>query len=487
MKTAGCAWTTAALMAVAACGGSGRAAPVHGGAHGTLADVACDGDVPSGARCATLWVLENRTTRSGRTIPLGITIVPPTARVAAPDPVFFLAGGPGQAAAELMQMALRSGVHRTRTIVLADQRGTGRSNGFECRFYGPPDNPQGYFTEFLPPAKVRVCREELAPRADLTQYTTAASVDDLEDIRTALAYETINLHGGSYGTRLAMEYVRKYERRVRSVVLDGPVPPSAPMPEDFGKVAQQGLDALLDECARSAACAAAFPAIRQDAQSVFDRLQRGPVTVTLAHPDGSRSAAVALSRNHVGEAIRYMMYVSRSAGDVPLFLHEAARGNFVPIATFLIRHRRSGTFDGLYLSITCAEDVPFVSGGAEARDEPTYLGGYRIREQRAACEDWPRGAEPPWRGQPVRASVPVLILSGQLDPVTPPSFGHELARTLTNSRHLSVPFGGHSRYGLIGLECLDAAVARFVERADFQELDATCVANVTRPPFSTPR
>ena len=487
MKTVGRAWTTAALMAVAACGGSGRAAPVHAGAHGTLTDVTCEGEVPAGARCATLWVYENRTTGSGRTIPLWITIVPPAGSSPAADPVFFLAGGPGQAASVLARMAMRTGVHQTRTIVLADQRGTGRSNGFECRFYGPPDDPASYFTEFLPPEKVRVCRDTLASYADLTQYTTAASVEDLEDIRTALRYDTINLHGGSYGTRLAMEYVRKYERRVRAVVLDGPVPPSVPMPENFGKVAQESLDGLLDECARSAACIATLPNIRQEAQSVFDRLKREPVTVTIAHPDSGRSAAVRLTRDHVGEAIRYMMYASRSAGDVPLFLHEAARGNFVPIATFLIRHRQSGTFEGLYLSITCAEDVPFVAVDAEARDEPTYLGGYRVREQRAACQDWPRGAAPAWRGQPVSASVPVLILSGMLDPVTPPAFGDVLARTLTNSRHVSVPYGGHSRYGLVGLECLDATMTRFIERADFQELDTPCLANIARPPFATPR
>jgi pimeloyl-ACP methyl ester carboxylesterase len=475
------------MMALAACGGGSRAAPVRAAPHGTFTDVPCEGDVPANARCATLWVHENRTTRSGRTIPLWIMIVPPAERSPTEDAVFFLAGGPGQAAAELGRMAIASGVHRTRPIVLADQRGTGRSNGFECHFYGPPDDPQSYFTEFLPAEKVRACRDELAPRADLTQYTTAASVEDLEDIRTALGYKTITLHGGSYGTRLAMEYVRAYERHVRAVVLDGPVPPSAPMPQDFGQVAQRSLDGLLDECARAAGCAAAFPNIRQDVRSVFDRLKREPVTVAVAHPDSGRAAAVKLTRNHVAEAVRYMMYVSRSAGDVPLFLHEAARGNFVPIATFLIRHRRSGTFDGLYLSITCAEDVPFVSDDAEGRDEPTYLGAYRIREQRAACQDWPRGAPPAWRGQPVNASVPVLILSGALDPVTPPAFGDELARTLTNSRHVRVPFGGHSRYGLIGLECLDATVTRFVARADFQELDTTCITSIARPPFSTPR
>jgi pimeloyl-ACP methyl ester carboxylesterase len=281
--------------------------------------------------------------------------------------------------------------------------------------------------------------------------------------------------------------VRNYESRVRTVVLDGPVLWSVRMPEDFGRLAQRSLDALLDECAASAACAAAFPDIRAEVRAVFQRLERGPVTATIAHPAAGRPAQVTLTRDHVAEAIRYMLYGSHSAADVPLFLHRASEGDFSPIAGFLIRHRARGTFDGLYLSITCAEDVPFLSADAATRDELTFLGTYRIREQRAACQEWPRGATPESHGQPVAATVPVFIVSGMLDPVTPPQHGDEMARTLANSRHFKIPYGGHSRAGLTGLECLEAAKTRFVERGDFDGLDTGCPATITRPPFSTPQ
>src|SRR5262245_25719042 len=180
------------MAAAAACSGRHTGA-VAGGTPGTLVDVTCEGDVPSESRCVTLSVYENRTTRTGRTIPLWILILPASGSPRAGDPVFYLAGGPGQAAGDLSRMAARFGLLRTRDIVLADQRGTGRSNGFECRFYGPPGNPQSYFQPFLPPDKVRACRDELAPRADLTQYTTSASVEDLEDIRAALGFDRINV------------------------------------------------------------------------------------------------------------------------------------------------------------------------------------------------------------------------------------------------------------------------------------------------------
>jgi pimeloyl-ACP methyl ester carboxylesterase len=164
-------------------------------------------------------------------------------------------------------------------------------------------------------------------------------------------------------------------------------------------------------------------------------------------------------------------------------LHEAFKGDFSSIANFLMRWRADGTFDGLYLSITCAEDVPLVPADAAERDEPTYLGGYRVRQQRAACAEWPRGQRPETSVQPVKAKVPVLITSGRLDPVTPPENGDTLARTLSRSLHVRVPSGGHSPYGLTGIDCLDELKRAFIERATPDGLDTACMARVSRPGF----
>ena len=221
-----------------------------------------------------------------------------------------------------------------------------------------------------------------------------ASVEDLEAIRIALGHSQLTLVGGSYGTRLAMEYVRRYEPRVRAVVLDGPVTPRSYAPERFGRLAQRALDRLLDECLEDAECGRAFPDIREEAKGVFAQVAKAPVTATVAHPSGRTPAVVTLTRNHVAEAIRYLLYSSHGASRVPLFLHRAAAGDFSEIASFLMRWRAGGTFDGLYLSITCAEDVPYVAGDAAELDEPTFLGSYRVREQRAACAEWPRGEQP---------------------------------------------------------------------------------------------
>ncbi len=262
--------------------------------------------------------------------------------------------------------------------------------------------------------------------------------------------------------------------------------PAMHVPDNFGQSAQRALDALLDECVASESCAEAYPDIREEARAVFDRLSAAPVTATVVHPALKMSGNVSeviVTRNHAAEAIRYMMYTSSGASMVPLFLHEAFGGNYTPIAEFLIHWRQGGSFDGLYLSITCAEDVPLVSPGAAERDDPTYLGGYRVREQRAACETWPRGTRPETSTQPVVSNVPALIVSGVLDPVTPSENGDALARTLPNSLHIRVPFGGHSPAGLTNVYCLTLLKRVFLDHGRVGILDTTCVNEIVRPGF----
>ena len=487
-RIAAAAVLTIGAPGTGACGFGSAAAPRHADA-GTLVDDRCDATVPDPARCARLFVFENRNTRAGRIIPLRLVVLRATGSEPSPDPVFFLAGGPGQAATHLIRGYARAfaGLRNARDLVFVDQRGTGGSNALSCNFYGPPDDPQSYFDQFLPPAKVRACRERLEQTADLTQYTTTNSVEDLEEIRAALGYEHVNLVGGSYGTRLAMEYVRRYEARVRSVILDGAVSTASHVPEDFGQRAQHALDLLMDECDALEECRTAFPALRRKSAAIFERLEQGPARATVAHRASGRAAQVTLTRENVAEAIRYMTYSAGEAARVPLYLEKAYNGDYSPIAMFLLDWRADGTFDGLYLSITCTEDVPFVADDAEQRDETTYLGAYRIREQRAACQEWRRGEVPGWLRQPVSAKVPVLLISGQLDPVTAPAEAAEMARTLPAARHITIPFGAHSHGGLAGMGCVTALRDQFITRGSADALDTSCLSQITRSGFTITR
>jgi pimeloyl-ACP methyl ester carboxylesterase len=255
------------------------------------------------------------------------------------------------------------------------------------------------------------------------------------------------------------------------------------MPERFGQVAQRALDGVLDDCLADPGCTRAFPRIKEETQAVIGRIRRGPVRAAVRHPASGVGGDVTVPADNIVEAIRYMTYSSSGAARLPLFLHEAFAGNFAPLSQFLLDRRADGLFEGLYLSVTCTEDVPFMRAGAEEADEPTYLGAYRVREQRAACAEWGSGRVPAWHRTPVTSTRPVLILSGTRDPVTPPEYGDEIAKTLPNSVHLRIPAGGHSPDGLTGLDCLSNAERDFLAAADPKVVDASCLKMIARRGF----
>ena len=449
-------------------------------------------DASAKAKCGTLTVYENRATRRGRTIGLRVVVFPATGPSRAPDPVFFIAGGPGSSvvADEGPYLARDAiGLRAHRDLVLVDQRGTGGSHPINCQFYGPPDSLQSFLGDFTPPEAVRRCRDTYAKDTDLTQYTTTIAVGDLDDVRAALGAARINLSGGSYGTRAAQEYMRRYPDRVRSATLFGLVPPSERMPRHFARDAQTSLDAVVAECAADAACRAAFPRLDAEIRKVFNGLARAPARVTVEHPNTKKPVMVSLSRDMVAETLRYMLYQSGAASLVPAAMHQAASGDFSWWARRSLRARwvsGNGTFDGLYLAITCAEDVPTVDAARETTDaKGTFLGDYRLRQQQAACEIWGRSPVPADFVTQVSSKAAVLLVTGALDPVTPPRNAVEVARTLPNSVRVIVPSGGHGLDGLDGLTCIDRLQREVIERGSGAGLDTSCVAKIRRPGFPT--
>jgi pimeloyl-ACP methyl ester carboxylesterase len=443
------------------------------------------------AECGTLTVYENRAANSGRTIGLRVVVFRATGPNRAPDPIFFIAGGPGSSIVDDAEsIALDSvGLRAHRDLVLVDQRGTGGSHPITCQFYGPPDSLQSYFGDFTPVAAVRRCRDTNAKDTDVTQYITSIAVDDLDDVRTALGAERINLVGGSYGTRAAQEYMRRHPDHVRAATLFGLVPPSEHMPQHFALDAQRSLDAVVAECEADTACRAAFPQLATDMRTVFDRLARAPAAVMVEHPRTKRAVQIRLTRDMVAETLRYMLYVSHSASLVPAAMHQAAAGDLTWFARRSLRARwvdGKGTFDGLYVAITCAEDVPMTDAAREAAEaKGTFLGDYRMRQQRAACEVWGRSPVPADFSTPVRSNAAVLLVTGADDPVTPPRNAVEVARTLPNSVNIVVPFGGHGLDGLDGLSCIDRLQREVIERGSVAGLDTSCVSKIRRAGFPT--
>jgi pimeloyl-ACP methyl ester carboxylesterase len=272
-------------------------------------------------------------------------------------------------------------------------------------------------------------------------------------------------------------------------MLQGVSPTNHYMPSDFAQQTERAIQGVIGECAADAACNQAFPNLKDEAKAVLAQLIKGPVEVEVQKPDSKEHVKVKLSRDLAAEAIRYMLYNPGSAARMPLVLHLAAEGNFVPLAQLALRYRMIlvGTgSNGMYLSVTCAEDLPWIKPGeGERLAENTFLGDYRLRQQREACTLWPRGSIERDYAEPVRSDVPVLILTGEWDPVTPPSNGATVAKTLTNSLHVVVPHGAHGLGGLEGIECIERIMREFIERGTNKEIDTSCVQGIRRKGFAT--
>jgi pimeloyl-ACP methyl ester carboxylesterase len=435
--------------------------------------------------CGKLTVFENRETRSGRTIDLNIVVLPAFDQKTKAEPLFDLAGGPGAASTDAAGFYAGPGkeYRRRHDVVCVDQRGTGQSN----RLSIPQEKtPQHYLSEMYPVDYVRQMRHALEQRADLTKYTTSIAMDDLDDVRAWLGYDRINLFGGSYGTQAALVYMRRHPENVRSVILVAVAPTDLKMPLHHSESAARAMDLLLGECEQEAACHAAFPQIRDDWKNVLAQLERQPAHVDYS-PPGKAPTRVEIQRGVFAEKIRTWMYGRDKAARIPLIVHQAAAGDFAPFLRQAIRPSIPDfVADGMYLSVTCAEDVPFIDQAeATQLNAGNAFGNYRVFQQTRACGMWPRGEIPPDFLEPVHSNAPVLIFSGSLDPVTPPKYGEEVARHLPNSRHVIIPEAAHEIDGLTDPGCIDRITLEFLDKGDPKNLDVSCVEKMAPLPFVT--
>jgi pimeloyl-ACP methyl ester carboxylesterase len=436
-----------------------------------------------GALCGTYQVWENRAAKSGRKIGLKIVLLPALSSHPKPDPILFLAGGPGQAATSIAEFSAENPLRRDRDLVFIDQRGTGEPNRLGCELGGREDDLQSYLGEMFPVEAVRRCREQLAKVADLTLYTTDLAMDDFDEIRAWLGYDRINLVGGSYGTRAAQVYLRRHPRTVRAVLLSGPVPMDETLPLSHAAGGQRSLDLLLGWCEQDAACHGKFPNVRTELEQVLDRLAQNPATVEVRPVRTGQPVKVRLSRDLVADGIRWLLYNPANSARLPRLIHEAAAGDLKPLGQASIASRvgiiRELAY-GMFFSVTCAEDIPFIDPAqVPSRTAGSFLGDYRVRQQMAACAVWPQARIAPEHREAVHSDVPVLIVNGERDPVTPPDFGVRTARYLTHAVHVVVPFGSHGGDD----PCTDKIQEDFILKGTGEGLDTSCLKGIKMTPF----
>ena len=436
------------------------------------------------ARCGKLRVAENPDAPHARQIDLAVAVVPAVSARARADPLFLLAGGPGQGARDSFvgMLGTLAAVRRERDIVLVDQRGTGNSNVMAC------DMPDEGWESVASPDDYRQLASECLSGlpGDPRFYTTSIAVRDLDAVRAALGYEQINLYGASYGTRVAQHYVRRYSEHARTVILDGVVNPSLALGASVALDAETALRAGFARCEADRGCASRYPDIAAEFDALRAQLDQHSVAVRLPDPVTAEGREIEFTAGHLALATRMLIYSDSSAALLPLFIHEAhENGNFAPLAAqaqMVGEQLRDALAYGMHNAVVCSEDLPFLDRAAldhRALDE-SFLGSAMLDGLTAMCEVWPRGTVDADLKDPLSSAVPALLLSGQFDPVTPPAYAAAAAAGFSD--HAEIVFKGQGHIQL-GLKCAQSMIRRFLDAGTTADLDIRCADVVESSPF----
>ncbi|MEV7022084.1 alpha/beta hydrolase [Kitasatospora sp. NPDC093558] len=449
-------------------------------------------------RCGTLTVPENRSRPDGPTITLGVEIVPAEAKPPAPDPIVWLAGGPGDDAVSEIQLALNGGLNRDRDVIFMSQRGTYSADpALTCPnidqfnadslglVYGAPS------TGRLHVEATRACRDELAGRgADLSAYNSTESAADYADLREALCIEQWNVFGISYGTDLALLYMRLHPQGIRSVGIDGVLPPSLASGAVTWKAAQEGFDGLFDACAKQSACNDRYPNLKATFERLVVDLEARPVTTTVTVPGHPEPVEVTLDG---GVLVNWLTSATHLAAGVPRSIDELAHGNPQRIAEQWAGGKLSPAAfgrlsHGLAFGVFCSEWTPFESEAdvlaAGRRAFPSFPDSVLANAPGLAwlhddCRAWDVPAAPRSVRDVTHSDIPTLVLSGGFDAQTAPSSGPYAARTLSRSTEVLVPYVAHVVFA-------DSACAQEITRSFFDTPTAPnteCLACLQPPDF----
>lgn len=441
------------------------------------------------AQCGTLKVYEDRAARSRRMIELRVAVIKARSEHPAPDPIFYLAGGPGDAATEDgARQQFPYSLSQNHDLIFVDQRGTGGSN----RVLVPTSSPdltgltpeeadarlQAWVAEFL--AKINM---------DPQYYTTSVAMDDLDEVRQALGYDKINLVGYSYGATAAQYYLRQHEEHVRTVFLGGGSLLDTPVFELWAHNGQRTLDIIFDRCQAEPACHAAFPNLRTEFEALMKRLATQPVTVTFSDPS---LGSATFTPDYLAPVIRLMTRDAKNHPAIPLLIHRAYSEN--DWKGFIQFIETNGNYEwwGQQLMehvIRCSEKwAAFDPEEVSRLSEGSYLKGFDLwlsQKQAISCQYTPRGVTPEGMHPQPGSQVPVLIMNGDLDPIDPPENMAGAKSLWPNSTALVVPYQGHSWSDINAITCMWSIQDEFIQTGSVEGLHTDCLQNIRPLGFIT--
>ncbi len=440
--------------------------------------------------CGYLTVPENYTLKPSSglidnkvtTIDIAFVVLPALDPSTKKSPIMLLTGGPGQAGVELaaqINYALAD-LGKSRDIILIDQRGTGKSHPLACTPEVELD-PYSQASQLLAPQELEDCLAALT--GDLRQYNTENAIRDFDAVRAALGYQQVNLYGVSYGTRAALTYMRMFPQAIRSVVLDGVIATGQPIGL-FGQSTEQSFNLLLANCQKNSACQQAYPDLAKEFSQVNEQLAQSAVTVDIPHPRLGTRIQLVMDQAKFIHIINQQLYSADMRSLLPLAIHQASLGNFLPLVGLLAaRGEQQKIYQALYFNIVCNEDFPRITPQDFVQDADNGFAGNLLQlPLQEVCPLWPKYQVSNDFTHLIKAKLPTLLLSGELDPVTPPSQGEKVAQQLTNSLHISVKNTGH---GVVMSTCAIDIMKMFLDDLLVKPLDISCLEKVPEMSFIT--
>jgi len=432
------------------------------------------------AQCGRLSVPEDRDNPDVRSIDLNVAVVNADVENPEQDAVVLLAGGPGQAAVDTFAVMARnlSQLLPKHRIVMVDQRGTGESHPLRCDF---EMEEFADITDWRSPEMVQWLKDcHASLDADTRFYTTTIAIEDLESVRQALGIEQWNIYGGSYGTRKGLTYMKLYPDSIRTAVLDGVMPQQEAMAAAHETNLQNTLKNVFRLCREDEQCQERFGDAEQQMWTLLQSLEEQPIEMRLPNPSSGDYETFELTRDFAVIGLRMFSYSPETMGMIPLLVSLANHDqpqNLAQQAFMVTSSLTDNLNNALELSVVCAEDVPFLP--QKQNTQNSLFGDEFFEMMSSRCDYWDADVVDASFKDPVVSDIPTLLLSGEYDPVTPPTFADVAMETLSNAQHLVAQGQGHI---VANRGCMPKIMTAFI-KDPAEELETECMNNFKQPAF----
>ena len=450
--------------------------------------------------CGTVNVPEFHADPGGPTITLAVVILKATGPSPADDPLIMAQGGPGGSTIDTYADTLLSKpeILVDRDVILFDQRGTLYSDPAlvcdettQLTIDTIDQDMSAEESNRLYEEALEACRTRLVDEGvDLAAFNSFENAADIDWIRQALGYDQVNYYGVSYGTLLGLHLLRTQPEWLRSAVLDSVVPPDVNFMIEASQTKERSFNLLFESCQTDPDCNRAYPNLEEEFIQLVDKLNQSPIHVKLTDSETFKSYNALVDGDTVVSLFFQMLYSTDMIPALPRTVYDLKAGQtdfFARIMELLIFDRSMS--EGMYYTVMCAEDSDYNMEEAEQnlKGIPAWIAtGERegMESILTACQNWRKIDLNPLADEPVISDIPVLLLSGEFDPITPPVNGQHAAQTLSNSINLQFPGMGHGEF--LTNDCPTGITLAFLNDP-FSVPDSSCIGKMGAPVYLTPR